>query len=75
MEFSEENKCIVYMFLSGIALGLYFMKRNYKDMERHYINKHPVLYKILLYSKYVLIFAFLYNCRFIVYKILKKLRK
>lgn len=73
MEYSEENKCMFYMLLSGIALAIYFMKKNYKDMERYYINEHPMKYKILLYSKYVLFFAFLYNCRFVIYKILKKL--
>lgn len=75
MESSEENRCIIYILISGFFLGIYFMKKNYKDMERYYINKNPILYKILLYSKYVLMFAFFYNCRFIVYKILKNLKK
>ena len=75
MEYSEENKCIFFMLASGIALIIYFMKKNYKDMERYYINKHPIKYRVLLYSKYILFFAFLYNCRFVVYKILKNLRK
>lgn len=75
MESSEENRCIIYILISGFFLGIYFMKKNYKDMERYYINKNPILYKILLYSKYVLMFAFFYNCRFIIYKILKNLKK
>jgi hypothetical protein len=75
MIFDSDKNCLVYMFISGIFLLLYFTNRRYKDMERYYINNNKLKYKILLYSKYVLIFAFMYNCRFIVYNLLKKLRK
>jgi hypothetical protein len=63
------------MFISGIFLLLYFTNRRYKDMERYYINTNKFKYKIVLYSKYVLIFAFMYNCKFLAYNLLKKLRK
>lgn len=58
------DTCMIFTIISGIILFLYFTNNKYRDMERYYLNHDVFKYKLLLYSKYVLIFACMYNAKY-----------
>jgi hypothetical protein len=60
----------VMIVFSGFVLGLYYLYDTNKDMERYYIYNDKLKYTLLLYCKYVLMFAFVYNLKFLLFKML-----
>lgn len=63
-------------FLVLISTAVYgwfcWFDRNH-DMERYYINHDKLKYKLLLYSKYVLMFSIVYNVKAYIFNLLKNI--
>jgi O-antigen/teichoic acid export membrane protein len=59
-------KINIDFFLVCISTCVYlwylWYDRNH-DMERYYLNHNKIKYKLVLYSKYVLMFSMIYNIR------------
>jgi hypothetical protein len=58
--------------ITGILLIIYFSNTRYMDMERYYLNVDHMKYKVLLYCKFVLLFACIYNAKHLFLNYLKK---
>jgi len=71
---SKDKICIYTIFFSGIVLLIYKLHPRHYDFERYFLNKknNKFKYYILLYAKYILIFAFVYNLKYILLNYLKK---
>ena len=65
------KKCLIFSIMSGVVLIVYYLSK-YRDFERYYINNDKLRYKILLYSKYILLFCFIYNIKHVIVNLFKK---
>lgn len=57
--------------ISGLTLLIYFTYKKRNDMELYYINKDKSKYLCLRYAKYILLFCFFYNTKYVIYNTIK----
>ena len=71
---SKEKICIYTIVFSGIVLLIYKLHPRHYDLERYFLNQknNKFKYYILLYAKYILIFAFVYNLKYLLLNYLNK---
>jgi hypothetical protein len=60
-----------HVFISGLTLLIYFTYKKRHDMERYYINKNKSKYMCLRYAKYILLFCFFYNVKYMIFNKIK----
>jgi len=62
-----------FVFISASVYTWFCWFDKNHDMERYYVNKDTLKYKLLIYSKYVLLFSIVYNVKAYVFNLFKKL--
>ena len=65
---------VTFLVISGFVLILYNLYPMHNDLERSLLNNKDgkCKYYLLLYAKYILIFAFIYNLKYLLITHLNK---
>jgi hypothetical protein len=66
---------VCFILMSGIVLAIYHYHPKKNDIERFFLNNREgkLKYYILLYAKFIIIFAFIYNLKYVLLTYLNKI--